>query len=91
MIDQLVLHPGLLEVLHTYLFIDVDYFAMMEGRKASDDHRKVVVLGDSKQGKVVPITTRQVEGAIQMQLQLGLSDIRKQLKRRRRENAKEKD
>lgn len=88
-IDQLILQPGVLDTLHTYLFIDIDYFATIEDGKASDDHRKAIVLGDSKQKKVVSVNTRQMEGAIQMELQQKLSAIRKKLKQRRRENAKE--
>lgn len=88
-IDQLVLHPGVLDALHVYLFFDVDYFATVEDGKASDDHRKVMVLGDSAQGKVVPVYPRMMDGALQLEVQRELSDIKQQLKKRRRENAKE--
>ena len=33
-IDQLVLHPDLLDALHAYLFFDVDYFATVEDGNA---------------------------------------------------------
>lgn len=88
-IDQLILHPGILDALHAYLFFDVDYFATVEDGKASDDHRKVMVLGDSDQGKVVPVYPRMMDGALQLEVQRELSDIKQQLKKRRRENAKE--
>lgn len=88
-IDQLILHPGILDALHAYLFFDVDYFATVEDGKASDDHKKVMVLGDSAQKKVVPVYPRMMDGALQLEVQRELSDIKQQLKKRRRENAKE--
>mgnify|MGYP001771348375 CR=1 FL=1 len=89
-IDQLVLHPGVLDALHAYLFFDVDYFATVEDGKASDDHRKVMVLGDSAQGKVVPVYPRMMDGALQLEVQRELSDIKRQLKKARADHAKEK-
>lgn len=88
-IDQLVLHPGILDALHAYLFFDVDYFATVEDGKASDDHKKVMVLGDSAQKKVVPVYPRMMDGALQLEVQRELSDIKQQVKKGRRENAKE--
>lgn len=88
-IDQLILHPGILDALHAYLFFDVDYFATVEDGKASDDHKKVMVLGDSAQKKVVQVYPRMMDGALQLEVQRELSDIKQQLKKRRRENAKE--
>ena len=89
-IDQLVLHPGVLDALHAYLFFDVDYFATVEDGKASDDHRKVMVLGDSAQGKVVPVYPRMMDGALQLEVQRELSDIKRQLKKARADHAEEK-
>ena len=89
-IDQLVLHPGVLDALHAYLFFDVDYFATVEDGKASDDHRKVMVLGDSAQGKVVPVYPRMMDGALQLEVQRELSDIKRQLKKAMADHAKEK-
>ena len=89
-IDQLVLHPGILDALHAYLFFDVDYFATVEDGKASDDHKKVMVLGDSAQKKVVPVYPRMMDGALQLEVQRELSDIKRQLKKARTDHAKEK-
>ena len=89
-IDQLILHPGLLDALHAYLFFDVDYFATVEDGKASDDHRKVMVLGDSAQGKVVPVYPRMMDGALQLEVQRELSDVKRQLKKARADHAEEK-
>ena len=89
-IDQLVLHPGVLDVLHAYLFFDVDYFATVEDGKASDDHRKVMVLGDSAQGKIVPVYPHMMDSALMLEVQRELSDIRKRLKKARADHAKEK-
>lgn len=89
-IDQLVLHPGVLDALHAYLFFDVDYFATVEDGKASDDHRKVMVLGDSAQGKIVPVYPHMMDSALMLEVQRELSDIRKRLKKARADHAKEK-
>lgn len=89
-IDQLILHPGILDALHTYLFFDVDYFATVEDGKASDDHRKVMVLGDSAQGKIVPVYPHMMDSALMLEVQRELSDIRKRLKKARADHAKEK-
>ena len=88
-IDQLILHPGVLDALHAYLFFDVDYFATVENGKASEDHRKVMVLGDSNQKKVVPVYPRMMDGAMQLEVQRELSDLKRQLKKGRENHAKE--
>lgn len=88
-IDQLILHPGALDALHAYLFFDVDYFATVENGKASEDHRKVMVLGDSNQKKVVPVYPRMMDGAMQLEVQRELSDLKRQLKKARENHAKE--
>lgn len=88
-IDQLILHPGVLDALHAYLFFDVDYFATVENGKASEDHRKVMVLGDSNQKKVVPVYPRMMDGAMQLEVQRELSDLKRQLKKARENHAKE--
>lgn len=89
-IDQLILHPGVLDALHAYLFFDVDYFATLEDGKSSEGHRKVMVLGDSNQNKVVPVYPRMMDGALQLEVQRELSDIKRQMKEARKRNAKEK-
>ena len=82
-IDQLLLHPGLLETLYTYFFLDIDYFADVENDRVADTHKGIMALGASRQGKVVLVTPDKIEGAIQLEIQHELSDIRKKLKRGR--------
>ena len=89
-IDQLLLHPGLLETLYTYFFLDIDYFADVENDRVADTHRGIMALGASRQGKVVIVTPDKIEGAIQLEIQHELSDIRKKLKRGRTHAQKEK-
>ena len=88
-IDQLVLHPGLLEALHVLLFFDVDYFSTL----ASNDRKKAVVLRTDTKGMEnhgVPIYPHMMDSALMLEVQRELSDIRKRLKKARTDHAKEK-
>ena len=88
-IDQLVLHPGLLEALHIYLFFDVDYFSTMD----SNDRKKAVILRTDTKGMEnhgVPVYPHMMDSALMLEVQRELSSIRQQLKERRKKNAKEK-
>ena len=88
-IDQLLLHPGLLEALHIYLFFDVDYFSTMD----SNDRKKAVILRTDTKGMEkhgVPVYPHMMDSALMLEVQRELSDIRKRLKKARADHAKEK-
>ena len=88
-IDQLLLHPGLLEALHIYLFFDVDYFSTMD----SNDRKKAVILRTDTKGMEkhgVPVYPHMMDSALMLEVQRELSDIRKRLKKARADHAEEK-
>ena len=88
-IDQLLLHPGLLEALHIFLFFDIDYFSTLD----SNDRKAAVVLRTDTKGMEksgVPVYPRMMDGALMLEVQRELSDIKRQLKKARTDHAKEK-
>lgn len=88
-IDQLVLHPGLLEALHIYLFFDVDYFSTLD----SNDRKGAVVLRTDTKGMEnhgVPVYPHMMDSTLMLEVQRELSDIKRQLKKARADHAKEK-
>lgn len=88
-IDQLLLHPGLLEALHIFLFFDIDYFSTLD----SNDRKAAVVLRTDTKGMEksgVPVYPRMMDGALMLEVQRELSDIKRQLKKARADHAKEK-
>ena len=88
-IDQLLLHPGLLEALHIFLFFDIDYFSTLD----SNDRKAAVVLRTDTKGMEksgVPVYPHMMDGALMLEVQRELSDIKRQLKKARTDHAKEK-
>ena len=61
----------------------------MENDRVADTQKGIMALGASRQGKVVLVTPDKIEGAIQLEIQRELSDIRKKLKRGRTHAQKE--
>lgn len=90
-IDQLLLQPRILDALHAYLFLDIDGFSTVgDDGKLSGDPVKHIALVDGKHGKWTDVRPDMMEGALQVKIQQGLSDLKQGIKKRRDADATEK-
>ena len=82
-INQFLLQPRILDALHAYLFIKVDSFAVIEDSKISDDRLGMIALVDDEAGRCAVMTPDMMDGAMQIEIQKELFDLKQQIKARR--------
>lgn len=90
-IDQLLLQPRILDALHAYLFLDIDGFSTVgDDGKLSGDPVNHIALVDGKQRRWTDVRPEMMDGALQIEIQQELSDLKQGIKKRRDANATEK-
>ena len=81
-INQFLLQPRILDALHAYLFFKVNSFAVVGDSKVSDDRLGMIALVDDEAGRCAIMTPDMMDGAMQIEIQKELSEVKQQIKAR---------